>query len=103
MINKVMLIGRLGKKPTIYNTENGRLVRFSLATSEYYKKDGQRVEKTEWHSIFVSNPACVEFCEKTLDKGSLVYVEGKIKSRESEGKTYTEIVVPAYTGSILAL
>jgi len=82
-LNKVILIGRLGKDPEIRHTQSGDPVaNFSLATSEWVK-DGD--PRTEWHNIVVwGKPA--EFCEKYLQKGMLVCVEGRIRTRSWEGK-----------------
>jgi single-strand DNA-binding protein len=98
MINKVTLLGHLGKDPIIRRTEAGiPVAMFSMATSETYKdKDGNKQEKTEWHNI-VAWRSWAEVAEKYLKKGSLLYVEGKISNRsyEQDGVTkYTsEIVV----------
>jgi len=86
MINKVMLLGRLGKEPEVRYTQDGSMVvNFSLATDESYKKDGEKVQKTEWHKIVVFGKLA-EICAKYLNKGSLVYVEGKIQTRSWEDK-----------------
>lgn len=102
-INKVILVGNLGKDPEIRHLEgNISVAKFSLATSEVYKnKDGNRVETTEWHNIVMWR-GLAESAEKILKKGSLVYVEGKIRSRQyndKEGnKRYiTEIVADTMT------
>ena len=82
-LNKVMLIGRLGRDPEIRYTQSGQAVaNFSIATDETYMgKDGQKVEKTEWHKIVVWGKQA-EFCGNYLTKGRLVYVEGKIETRK---------------------
>ena len=82
-LNKVMLIGRLGRDPEIRYTQSGQPVaNFSIATDETYMgKDGQKVEKTEWHKIVVWGKQA-EFCGNYLTKGRLVYVEGKIETRK---------------------
>ncbi|HXA02909.1 MAG TPA: single-stranded DNA-binding protein [Cytophagaceae bacterium] len=86
-INKVILIGNLGKDPEIRVMESGRKkASFSLATSESYKdKNGQRVDQTEWHNI-VFWGAITDVIEKYLKKGSQIYVEGKITNRSYEDK-----------------
>ena len=86
-INKVILIGHLGKDPEVRRLENGGVVaNFTLATTEAYKdKTGNRVEQTEWHNIAVWNKSA-EIAEKYLKKGSLIYLEGKITSREYTDK-----------------
>lgn len=80
MINKVILLGRLGKDPLIKHLDNGRVVaNVTLATNDYYMKDGQRMESTEWHNLEMwDNHA--KMAEKYLRKGSLLYVEGKIRT-----------------------
>lgn len=80
MINKVILLGRLGKDPLIKHLDNGRVVaNVTLATNDYYTKDGQRMESTEWHNLELwDNHA--KMAEKYLRKGSLLYVEGKIRT-----------------------
>ena len=102
-INKVILVGNLGKDPEVRHLEGGAVVaRFPLATSETYKtKDGQRVDQTEWHNIVLWR-GLAESAEKFLRKGSLVYIEGKIRTRswdDKEGnKRYsTEIVADTMT------
>lgn len=88
-LNKVLLVGNLGKDPEIQNFESGaKKAAFSLATSERYtNREGQRVELTEWHNI-VCWGKLAEIAEKWLQKGKMVYVEGKIKTRswEEDGK-----------------
>lgn len=84
-LNKVMLIGRIGKDPEIYNFDNGaKKVSFSLATSESYrdKNTNDWVELTEWHNI----AGYRYLADKHFAKGDLVYVEGKIKSRKYQDK-----------------
>ena len=81
MINKVILVGNLGKKPEIREFEGGRKVaNFSVATNESYtNKAGERVKNTEWHNIEMWD-RLAEIADKYLDKGSTVYLEGKIKT-----------------------
>ncbi len=101
-INKVILVGNLGKDPEIRHLEGGTSVAsFSLATSESYKdKSGNKVEQTEWHKIVLWRSSA-DFAEKYLKKGMTIYLEGKIKSRsyEKDGvKHYiTEIVGDSMT------
>lgn len=98
MLNKVTLIGRLGKDPELRNTNAGSVCNFSIATSEKYKdkSTGETKEKTEWHNI-VSWNKTADVAGKYLHKGDLVYVEGKIQTRswEKDGVTRytTEIVI----------
>lgn len=102
-LNKVMLIGHLGKDPEMQHLESGvTLCRFSLATNEAYKdKSGNRVDKTEWHNIVVWR-ALADTAGKYLKKGSLIYLEGKISTRswtdKDNVKRYTtEIVADTFT------
>ncbi len=86
-VNKVILLGNLGKDPEINTLESGvKVARFPLATNEYFKgRDGEMVEKTEWHQVVLwRNKA--ELAEKYLTKGSQVYIEGRIQTREWEDK-----------------
>ena len=86
-VNKVMLIGNLGKDPEVRYLDNGVAVaNFSLATTENYKnKEGERVSQTEWHNIVLWR-GLAEVAEKYLKKGASVYIEGKIKTRKWEDK-----------------
>ncbi len=102
-VNKVFLIGNLGKDPEVRRLENGTTVaNFPLATTEYYKdKSGNRQEQTEWHNIVVWR-ALAEVAEKYLRKGSMVFIEGKIRTRKWEDKEKntrytTEIVCDNFT------
>ncbi len=97
-VNKVILVGHLGKDPEIRRLENGAAVaNFSLATSESYKdKNGNRIDQTEWHNIVLWR-GLADVAEKFLKKGNLVYIEGKLRSRswdDANGvKRYTTEVV----------
>jgi single-strand DNA-binding protein len=98
MVNKAILVGRLGKDPEVRYTPDGTMVtNFNLATDENYKdKNGEKVQKTEWHRI-VTFGKLAEICGNYLVKGKLVFIEGKIQTRawdDKEGvKRYsTEIV-----------
>ena len=103
-VNKVILVGNLGKDPEIRHLENGATVaNFSIATSENYKdrKTGEKVSQTEWHNIVVRNKAA-EVCEKYLTKGDKIYIEGRIKTRKWTGEDgndrySTEINVNEFT------
>ena len=101
MVNKVILIGHIGKDPETKNFDNGSIVNFSLATNESYKdKQGERVEQTEWHNIKVSIPSLVKVAQDYFKKGMKIYLEGKIKTRSWEsdqGKKYlTEIEMQSF-------
>ena len=88
-VNKVILVGRLGKDPEIRYTQGGTAVAsFSIATDESYKDktSGNKIEKTEWHRLVVWGPSVEAFVQKYLHKGDLIYVEGKLQTREWEDK-----------------
>ena len=85
-VNKVFLIGNLGKNPEIVNFENAKKAAFPLATTESFKnKDGQKVEQTEWHNI-VCWRGLADIAERLLQKGTQVYIEGKLRTRSWEDK-----------------
>lgn len=86
-VNKVILLGNLGRDPEVRHLENGRAVaNFSIATSESYKnKQGEKVTNTEWHNVVLWTPLA-EIAEKYLKKGNQVYIEGKLTSRSYEDK-----------------
>lgn len=97
-VNKVILVGRLGKDPEVRHLESGASVaNFPIATSEVYKdrNTGERKEQTEWHNIVLWR-GLAEVAEKYLNKGDMVYIEGKLRTRswEKDGITrYTTEVV----------
>jgi len=101
-INKVILVGHLGKDPEVRHLEGGVTVAsFPLATSETYNKDGKRVEQTEWHNIVLWR-GLAEVASKYLQKGKLVYIEGKLRTRSFEDKEkvkkyVTEVVAENFT------
>lgn len=102
-INKVILIGHLGKNPEVRYLENGTVVvRFTLATSETYTtKDGRKVEQTEWHHVVMWR-GLADTASKYLKKGKLIYLEGKLRTRSFEDrggnkKQITEIVADHFT------
>ena len=85
-VNKVLLIGNLGKDPEVRYTKAGKAVAsFSLATSEKWTKDGEKCEKTEWHRITAWDKLG-EICGEYLSKGSKIYIEGKLQTRDWEDK-----------------
>jgi single-strand DNA-binding protein len=90
-VNKVILVGHLGKDPEVRTLENGaKVANFSMATTESYKdkNTGERVDNTEWHNIVVWR-GLADVAERFLKKGSLIYIEGKLQTRsyEKEGVT----------------
>lgn len=97
-LNKVMLIGNLGKDPEILFTENNvPMARISVATTEMYRdKSGKQVAQTEWHAVVLWR-SLAEMAQQYLHKGSMVYLEGKLKTRtwddkEGKRKSITEII-----------
>jgi single-strand DNA-binding protein len=101
-INKVILVGHLGKDPEVRILEGGvSVTSFPLATSENYNKDGKKVEQTEWHNIVMWR-GLADVAAKFLQKGKLVYIEGKLRTlsfEDKEGikKYTTEIVAENFT------
>ncbi len=101
-INKVILVGHLGKDPEIRYLEGGvSVASFPLATSETFNKDGRKVEQTEWHNIVMWR-GLADVAAKYLQKGKLIYIEGKIRTRSFEDKEgikkyITEIVAENFT------
>ncbi|MCK4839025.1 MAG: single-stranded DNA-binding protein, partial [Desulfobulbaceae bacterium] len=86
MINKAILIGNLGADPEVRYTQSGAAIaNFNLATTESWTKDGKKEEKTEWHRI-VAFARLGEICGEYLAKGSRVYIEGRIQTRQWDDK-----------------
>ncbi|MDR2157835.1 MAG: single-stranded DNA-binding protein [Holosporaceae bacterium] len=110
-INKVILVGNLGKDPEVRSAQDGsKIVSFSIATSEYWKDkmSGERKEKTEWHRVVVFNPNLADICEKYLHKGSKVYLEGQLQTRkwqdQSGNEKYTtEVIISRFKGELTLL
>ena len=110
-VNKVILIGNLGKDPEVRSMQDGsKIVNFSLATSETWndKASGERKEKTEWHRIVVFNDRIGDVVEKYVRKGSKVYVEGALQTRKwtdqaGVEKYSTEIVIGRFNGVLTML
>ena len=109
-LNKVTLIGRVGKDPEINTSKAGKkLASFSLATSEHWKdKQGQKQEKTEWHNIVIYNENIAKIIENYVKKGSQIYIEGALQTRkwqDKEGKDRytTEVVLQDFRGQIILL
>lgn len=107
-VNKVILIGHLGKDPEVRKTKDSKEVAiFSMATSESWKDKttGERKSKSEWHSIVVFNPNLIKVAQSYLKKGSKIYLEGSIQTRKwqsKEGKEQykTEIILQNFNGTI---
>lgn len=110
-LNKVTIIGRLGKDPEIRTTQSGgRIVSMSVATEETWrdKQSGERKKRTEWHRVVCFNDKLGEIIEKYVRKGSLVYLEGQLSTRkwtDQQGieRYTTEIVLPNYGGTLKML
>jgi single-strand DNA-binding protein len=110
-LNKVLLIGNLGKDPEIRTLNNGdRVANLTLATSESWrdKTSGERKEKTEWHKVVIFNDGLVKVAESYLRKGSTVFLEGQLSTRkwtDNAGveKYSTEIVLQKFRGELTML
>lgn len=110
-INKVILVGNLGREPeTRYAQDGSKIVTFSIATSETWKdrNSGERKERTEWHRVVVFNDHLADVCERFLHKGSKVYLEGQLQTRkwtDNAGieKYSTEVVLAKYRGELTML
>jgi len=107
-LNKVMLIGNLGKDPEIRDTQSGKkMATLSIATSETWGKGSDRQEKTEWHRVVIFNEGLAKVAESYLQKGSKIYVEGTLQTRkwtnrDGQDVYTTEVVLGAY-GSTLTM
>lgn len=110
-VNKVILVGNLGKDPEVRNAQNGtKIVSFTLATSESWndKASGERREKTEWHRIVIFNERIADIAERFAKKGRKVYVEGSLQTRKwtdqsGQEKYTTEIVIDRFKGELTLL
>lgn len=110
-VNKVILVGNLGKDPEVRHTQDGKaIVNLSLATSESWKdkSTGERKEKTEWHRIVIFNDNLAKVAEAYLKKGSTVYIEGQLQTRkwtDKDGaeKYSTEVVLQNFKGELTML
>ena len=110
-VNKVILVGNLGRDPEVRSTQNGqKIVNMTVATSESWKdrQTGERREKTEWHRVVIFNPNLGEIAERYLRKGSKVYLEGQLQTRKwtdqsGQERYSTEVVLQAYRGELTLL
>ena len=109
-VNKVILVGNLGRDPETRTMQNGgRVANLSVATSESWKgKDGQRQERTEWHRVVIFNEHLLDVAEKYLHKGSKVYIEGQLQTRKwqdqsGNDKYSTEVVLQRFRGELQML
>ncbi len=107
-VNKVILVGRLGKDPEVRNSPDGsKIVTFTMATGESWKdkNTGERKEKTEWHRVVIFNDRLGDVAERFLKKGSSVYIEGSLQTRkwtdqQGQEKYTTEVVLQRYRGEM---
>src|ERR1700726_1712144 len=110
-VNKVILVGNLGRDPEIRSTQDGmRIANLAVATSENWrdKMSGERKERTEWHRVVIFNERLAEFAEKYLKKGRKVYVEGALQTRKwtdnaGQERYTTEIVLQRFRGDLTML
>ena len=110
-VNKVILVGNLGKDPEIRTFQNGgKVCNFSIATSETWKdrNSGERQERTQWHNIAIFSEPISNVAEQYLKKGSKIYVEGQLETRKWQDQTgndrySTEVVIRPYSGSLTML
>src|SRR5277367_4507312 len=110
-VNKVILVGNLGKDPEVRNTQAGsKIVNFTLATSESWndRASGERKERTEWHRVVIFNERLADVAEKYLRKGRKVYVEGALETRKytdqsGQEKYTTEVVLKNFRGELTLL
>ena len=109
-VNKVILIGNLGKDPEVrFSQNNAKIVTFSIATSESWKdrNSGERQERTEWHRVVVFDEYIANTCEEYLKKGNRVYLEGSLQTRkyEQDGveKYTTEVVLKRFNSELVML
>ena len=110
-VNKVILIGNLGRDPEVRSFQNGgKVVNLRIATSETWrdKATGERKERTEWHSVAIFNEGIAKIAEQYLKKGSTVYIEGSLETRKwqdqsGQDKYTTEIVLRPYNGNLTLL
>jgi single-strand DNA-binding protein len=110
-VNKVILVGNLGRDPEIRSTQDGtRIANLSLATSENWRdrNSGERKEKTEWHRVAIFNERLVEVVEKYVKKGAKLYIEGQLQTRkwtdkEGQERYTTEIVLGRFNGQLTML
>lgn len=110
-VNKVILVGNLGKDPEVRNAQSGlKIVNLTVATSDTWndKMSGERKEQTEWHRVVIMNDKLGEVAEKYLRKGSKVYLEGKLQTRKwtdqsGQERYTTEILLGRFGGELVLL
>ena len=110
-VNKVILIGNLGRDPEVRNFQNGgKVCNLRIATSETWKdrNTGERRERTEWHSVAIFQEGLIRIAEQYLRKGSKVYIEGQLQTRKwqdqsGQDRYSTEVVLQGYGGTLTML
>ena len=110
-VNKVILVGNLGKDPEIRTTQDGqKIVNLTLATSDTWndRQTGERKERTEWHRVVIFNDRVGDVAEKYLHKGSKIYVEGSLQTRKwtdqsGQERYTTEVVIGRFKGELTML
>ncbi len=110
-VNKVILVGNLGKDPEVRSTQDGsKIVNLTLATSETWndRASGERKERTEWHRVVIFNDRTADVAEKFLKKGAKIYVEGSLQTRkwtdqQGQERYTTEVVIGRFNGALTML
>lgn len=108
-VNKIILIGNLGRDPESRTFSNGgKVVKFSLATSENWTRDGERQERTEWHNVVIYDEKIGDVAQRFLRKGSKVYIEGAMQYREyddanGQKQKIAEVVLQRFRGALTLL
>ncbi len=110
-VNKVILVGNMGKDPEIRSTQDGsKIVNLTLATSETWndRASGERKEKTEWHRVVIFNDRVADVAERFLKKGAKIYVEGSLQTRkwtdqQGQERYTTEVVIGRFNGQLTML
>lgn len=110
-VNKVILVGNLGKDPEVRNTQDGsKIVNLTLATSETWndRASGERKERTEWHRVVIFNDRIADVAERYLKKGAKIYVEGALQTRKwtdqsGQERYTTEVVIGRFKGELTML
>jgi single-strand DNA-binding protein len=110
-VNKVILVGNLGRDPEVKSMQDGRsMVNMSIATSENWRdrQSGERKERTEWHRVVIFNEKLAEVAQKFVRKGSKIYIEGQLSTRKwtdqsGQERYTTEVVIPRFGGALTML
>ncbi len=110
-VNKVILVGNLGKDPEVRNTQDGtKIVNLTLATSETWndRASGERKERTEWHRVVIFNDRVADVAERFLKKGAKIYVEGSLQTRKwtdqsGQERYTTEVMIGRFNGQLTML